>query len=668
MNTYNTKYTTYKNLEDFIDLNNIINTNNGLLQIFSGKINKNKIEKVLQNIKKLLPDYKIIGTTTDGEILDKNVSSNEIILSFTQFEKSTIEIVEIEYEPSSYKMGINLIKKIPNNNKAKVAIIFADGLNTNGETFLRAFQDEINHLTIAGGLAGDNAKFDETLVFTDKGFIEKGAVAAVLYGENLIANTTFNFGWEKIGKEMVVTSANENIVYSIDNIPTYEIYNKYLGKDISDQLPSTGIEFPLILTKNNQMVARAAIGKNEDSSLIFAGNFEVGDKVHLGYGNVEFILDNLDSLYHELSNTPIESLFIYSCMARKHLIGKNIETEIFPLTKLASVSGFFTYGEFFHKKDKNGKNFNQLFNETMTILSLSERSDIKVKIDDYSQPKNNAKIQTIKALSNLVSVTTKELSDLNETLNEKIQLEVKKNVKHELKLLEQAKMASMGEMIGNIAHQWRQPLSIISTAATGIKLQKEMNILSDKLLFEELEVINKSAQYLSETIETFRNFIKQEKVYKKVFLQENIYKSLDLLKATLTNNHIELVHNLDDIEPIFVNIVEGELSQVMINLITNAKDVFKEKEIEEPKIYLNIKKINKKKILITFEDNAGGIDEKIIDKIFEPYFTTKHKSQGTGLGLYMSYKIIKESLKGNLYVKNTEIGAKFFIELSYIPY
>lgn len=111
MKTHNTKYTTYKNLEDFINLNNIINTNNGLLQIFSGKINKNKIEKVLQNIKKLLPDYKIIGTTTDGEILDKNVSSNEIILSFTQFEKSTIEIVEIEYEPSSYKMGINLIKK-----------------------------------------------------------------------------------------------------------------------------------------------------------------------------------------------------------------------------------------------------------------------------------------------------------------------------------------------------------------------------------------------------------------------------------------------------------------------------------------------------------------------------------------------------------------------------
>lgn len=127
--------------------------------------------------------------------------------------------------------------------------------------FLRAFQDEINHLTIAGGLAGDNARFDETLVFTNKGFIEKGAVAAILYGENLIANTTFNFGWEKIGKEMVVTSAKENIVYSIDNIPTYEIYNKYLGKDISDQLPSTGIEFPLILTRNNQMVARAAIGK-----------------------------------------------------------------------------------------------------------------------------------------------------------------------------------------------------------------------------------------------------------------------------------------------------------------------------------------------------------------------------------------------------------------------
>jgi len=227
---------------------------------------------------------------------------------------------------------------------------------------------------------------------------------------------------------------------------------------------------------------------------------------------------------------------------------------------------------------------------------------------------------------------------------------------------QQTKLAEMGHMIENIAHQWRQPLNIISTVATSVIIEKEFGKLEDESLVESLDLINEKAQYLSETIDIFRNYLKEKKEYKKVILQDRIKTALNIVKATLDINHINLVDNIDKVEPISINLVIGELSEVIINIINNAKDVLIEKDIAEPWIKVNLKKEDSI-ACITIEDNGGGVPKGILDKIFEPYFTTKKESQGTGLGLNMSYKIVKESLKGTLYIKNTKNGAKFFIEL-----
>ena len=256
----------------------------------------------------------------------------------------------------------------------------------------------------------------------------------------------------------------------------------------------------------------------------------------------------------------------------------------------------------------------------------------------------------------------KELKDINESLEKKVKEEVEKNREKELKMLEKSKMISLGDMIGNIAHQWRQPLSVISASASGIKLQKELETLNDELLYKELDDINDSAQYLSQTIDTFRDFIKDDKEHKEVIFQERVDAALNIIDASLKSNHIELINNIDYSNPVKINLTVGELSQVMINIINNAKDILVEKNIENPWIKLGLKK-EKDRVIITIEDNGGGIPEDIMPKIFDPYFTTKHQSQGTGLGLHMSYRIIVESLKGRLYAKNTQNGAKFFIEL-----
>jgi len=232
----------------------------------------------------------------------------------------------------------------------------------------------------------------------------------------------------------------------------------------------------------------------------------------------------------------------------------------------------------------------------------------------------------------------------------------------QIQLMEQSKLASLGEMIGNIAHQWRQPLSVISTAATGIKLQHELGTLDSKLLEDELEMINDNAQHLSQTINTFRDFIKEDKKSAEVVLQDRIKDTFKILNASLNNNHIKIISKVDDTEPIKIKLILGELAQVIMNIINNSKDALLSNKIKNPTIIIDIIR-EKNKVVLTIEDNAGGIKEDILPHVFEPYFTTKHKSQGTGLGLYMSFNIVKDSLKGNIYIENTKIGAKTFIEL-----
>jgi PAS domain S-box-containing protein len=234
--------------------------------------------------------------------------------------------------------------------------------------------------------------------------------------------------------------------------------------------------------------------------------------------------------------------------------------------------------------------------------------------------------------------------------------------------LQQSKMAAMGEMLGNIAHQWRQPLSVISTAATGIKLQKEMNCLSDADFDYAMNSINNSAQYLSTTIDDFRSFFDPKNNKEKKFLISNmIDKTLNIVSSQFVSKNIEIIKN---IEKISINSLENELIQVLLNILNNSKDALMKLENEKRLIFINAYREDED-IKIEIKDNAKGISKEIIDRIFEPYFTTKHQSQGTGIGLYMCKNIIENHLNGILDVCNEKynykgvsyIGAKFSIQI-----
>ncbi|QKE26730.1 ABC transporter substrate-binding protein [Arcobacter aquimarinus] len=259
-----------------------------------------------------------------------------------------------------------------------------------------------------------------------------------------------------------------------------------------------------------------------------------------------------------------------------------------------------------------------------------------------------------------------ELHNLNKNLELKIKEEVEKNRLIQEKLFKTDKLASMGEMISNIAHQWRQPLSVISTLATGVKLQKEFDTLSDKELILNMDLINKNAQYLSETINDFKNFIKGDRNLQNYNLSSTITNFIHLIESSIKNSNIRMILDLDD--DIFIDGYPNELIQCFINIFNNSKDAYEETNQENPLFFIKTQKQNNQ-VIIKIKDNAQGIPQNIISKIYEPYFTTKHKSQGTGLGLHMTYKLITDGINGKIDAKNvsfefenqTEIGVEFKI-------
>ncbi len=327
----------------------------------------------------------------------------------------------------------------------------------------------------------------------------------------------------------------------------------------------------------------------------------------------------------------------------------------------------------FIKSQENYHDISIIFATAKTDMQTLKDGFDAGAIDYVKKPITN-EVELLSRVKNalILKHNLNRYKELNIALDKRVkeEIELRKQIKEEqemirkqeLQIVESTKMAQMGEMIGNIAHQWRQPLSVISTIASGMILEQDINVLSEERLVNYCKIIMENTEYLSETIDTFRDFIREKKERKDVILQDRINVALNIVTSSLENNHIKLISNVNYEEPIKINVVIGELSQVIINIISNARDILKESNKDNGWVKLDcIKKDNT--AIITIEDNGGGIPDDIIGMIFDPYFTTKHKSQGTGLGLHMSKRIIKESFRGDLYVKNTENGAKFYIEL-----
>lgn len=662
------KIYTYRFISDedfalFVAQKELSLASNIFVMCYSGIDDQAINQEILNCIKTLLPQASIMGSTTDGEIFETEVMVHSFVLSLTTFESTTLSIELFSAEQDSFKAG-QLIAQEGVKLGAKVAIIVADGIVTNGDFLMDGVNSIAPSLVVAGGLAGDNGRYEESFIFCDTYIKSKSIVVGYLISDTLEVYHTKSFNWAPMGPKFKVTRSDKNCIYTVDNISVLELYRKYLGSALAQKLPLGGIEFPFVFYKEGHLIGRAPIRLNGDGSVVFAGNISEGEIVQFGFGDIDAILADAREITADLAEFGPEKVMVFSCMTRKNFLGENAYNDFEGLSSIAPTTGFFTYGEFFHDSEHK---CNFLLNETMTVLGLKEvtQSSKSTLHQHTSFPKKKSTLthrysETFDALLHIGKQTALELGALNSTLNDKVDEAVKRYQASEELIITQARSAIIGEMLSIIAHQWRQPLSIIGMVISKMRIVALNASIKDEEFLADISVVDRNVNYLSDTIEDFKNFFKPE-VKKEWHSASMICEQLQSLADPILKMYkINLEIHLNDDKKFFI--YGSELVQVLLSIVSNSKDAILEHHNENGKIVITCEyKALKAMYRFSIVDNGGSISSDIVKVMFEPYISSKGIT-GTGLGLYMAKTIIEKHFKGTIHSKNIEGGACITIE------
>ena len=609
-------------LKDFIQVLDDTLSNTATLQDVINKMTKNRLHHII-----IVDNNKPIAIITERDVVkyySKNIDFNDLAI-----EHATIDTIMLHHtrlvEYALSMMLNNNIRKIIviNNIDEYVGCLEQEDLIYSLEEKIQEKDLKLHQLTYSGNKA---------VLISESSTLKHALEIMTTNQLTSVLVTSDNIAVGIISESDIIQLAQKNINQN-------EIVKHFMHSPIIQIDEYKSADDMILLMKKNKIRRVVVFNTKEDRYYILSSK----DIAAIVRGNYTKFLESkffdtrdtfnaLSEYVIELIDTDNEQFIFWTNSITKANFNIQLDDCI---TKLIS-------------KDL----WKKLYDSLLDNLILYETVEIQ---DRYYQVKGHYGSMTDDKIIKLF------LNDVTEIMTLTKQLKKENEIKDKL-LYDQAKMVQMGEMIGNIAHQWRQPLSIITTTASGISFQKEYGKFKEEELPNKMDTIMDSANYLSDTIDTFRNFLKEKKEFKEVLIQDSIKRSLILTKATLKNNQINIIDNVDYNKPIIISMVAGELEQVLINIINNAKDILIENNISNSWIETNLT-IKENAIVISIEDNGGGIPENIIEDIFKEFYTTKDSTSGTGLGLYMSKKIVTKSLNGKLYAQNTNNGAKFFIEL-----
>ncbi|MBM9499466.1 PAS domain S-box protein [Leptospira sp. 201903071] len=304
--------------------------------------------------------------------------------------------------------------------------------------------------------------------------------------------------------------------------------------------------------------------------------------------------------------------------------------------------------------------------EVVALKKDGTKFPVELAVSEFSQNQNQYFVGVIrdstlrKKSENDLREKTSALEELNRGLEARVESEIQKRREQEKAMIVRSRLADMGEMIGNIAHQWRQPLNAISLCVQDFSYAYSEGKLDEEYIEDSTNKIMNLVEQMSATIDDFRNYFRPNKTKEKFSLKTLIQKSFSLVSESLKNQNISIYFNPNEDYQVFG--FPNEFSQVILNIIANSRDALMESHPDEPSIHVDIRKEGEKK-MVTIRDNGGGIDSSILEKLFQPYFTTKDQGKGTGIGLYMSKSIIENNMDGKIYAYNSDQGAVMVIEL-----
>ncbi len=522
------------------------------------------------------------------------------------------------------------------NNQVKDEVLVKK-LKNRFEFYMKNIEEisELKYITIDGKELVHKSNKKLISKVSDKSYLNEKIFTQALINDFFISNIYFtsqvNEMMIKISRKVIDINTQKTVGVIIVSISMGGIQDI-----ISDKLVNLNA-IALLNLDNNKFLYKSSIARKIDDNALISlkSNIE-----YLNYDNKSYLMVT-DSYKNNQLNMKF---FIF---AKEDNIFNNINTIILDNTillliiiLLMGLVMFFAISYFLRPLKALIEDIQYLSNKFNNIQNIQNNDDEIQSIRLYF---NNFK--------ELIYKERKKLKEHNNTLESKIEKAVNKNIEQTKIMAQQSKMISMGEMLENIAHQWRQPLSVISTASTGMKMEKEFGLSNEKKELKTLDTINQSAQHLSKTINDFRDFFNPNKE-KELFSLEKAYKeTINLLESKFKNRVIEVIDDIDDVQ---LCGLKSELIQVIMNILNNARDILETKSKDKLRlIFINIYKKDNTAIL-TIKDNGGGIPIDTIDRVFEPYFTTKHKAQGTGIGLYMSMEMVKNHMDGDIKVKNEE--------------
>jgi PAS domain S-box-containing protein len=395
--------------------NTIKNESSVLIQIFSGILDRQKIQSCAKLLKDAFVHAHIIGCTTAGEIAGTFMLDETFTISISIFENASIKsscIIDSDSAISGQKLAEAIVTE-----GTKLCILFADGIKLNGEELLRGFSSNLSHdVIVGGGSSGDNYVFSHTFVVYGEEAFEGAVVGVSLSGEGFRAFNAYNLGWKGIGRSMNVTKSDGWRVYEIDGRTPKELYAHYLGEDVAARMPESTIEFPLVFEKDGVLVARSMIQAFDDGSAIYAGNIPTDRGVQFAFGTLDSIQTGMQKVADDVVTLEPEALFVYSCSARKSFFGKKLERELEILSHIVEPIGCYTYGEFFH-----GHTTQAFLNNTTTIIGLSENS-VSDKVYDAcllpSFSKSDVLSHLVNAIAEDLDETSRQNNDNQNILNQ----------------------------------------------------------------------------------------------------------------------------------------------------------------------------------------------------------------------------------------------------------
>ncbi len=486
--------------------------------------------------------------------------------------------------------------------------------------------------------------------------------------------------------------------YTVSTLPVADYYiRKYGLKDIVI-IGDTGMSYDLRMAVRNDMpmlvdVLNKALGRITKSTVdkIYMQQMSNIERTRYNYMIVRILAISTASLAVLL----LIIYFVHRTNQRLRKIKRRLEEALVNFQTLinSTIQAIIVYNEKgicidanevacrmlgYRKDELVGKGVVDLFSKNSKVIVLEKMKEEHTQPYEVEFVKKDGSIVYALAKGDYITINGRkvrvgsavditrikqlqeELNELNRTLEKRIEAEVEKNREKETLLMQQSKLASMGEMLSMIAHQWRQPLNIISANINTLMLKAELGSVSDVELKEKLAKIMEYVKHLSSTIDDFRNFFRPDKEKEKVNVEELIQNTLKIVREHIESKGISI--EMDISYRGEIHTYPNELKHVILNLLNNARDALIEKNVSNPRIRISVYNDNGK-LFIEVEDNAGGIKEELIDRIFEPYFTTKSKKEGTGLGLYISRIIVEGHLGGRIYAENGEEGARFTIVL-----